>query len=156
VAAWRHVHAVFVAAGATNVQWIWSPNHRSIPAAAWNDAARYYPGDDVVDWIGVDGYDRLSSRPATFASLFGPVLSTFTGRKPLMIAETATDRRDPSRAARFVDDIRRAVDRGTPRLAAIVWFDTAKQGHDWRIGGTDAPAGAFRRLARDPRLNGAG
>ena len=58
VAAWRHVHAVFAAAGATNVRWVWSPNHRSIPAAAWNDAARYYPGDDVVDWIGVDGYDR--------------------------------------------------------------------------------------------------
>jgi len=73
-----------------------------------------------------------------------------------MIAETATDRRDPTRAARFVDDIRRAVDRGTPRLAAIVWFDTTKQGHDWRIGGTDASAGAFRRLARDPSLSGAG
>ncbi len=155
VAAWRHVHAVFVAAGATNVRWVWSPNHRSIPAAAWNDAARYYPGDDVVDWVGVDGYDRLSGRPATFASLFGPVLSTFAGHKPLMIAETATDRRDPARARRFVDDVRRAIDTGTPRVDAVVWFDTAKQGHDWRIGGTDAPADAFRRLARDPRLSGA-
>ena len=152
VAAWRHVHAVFVADGATNVRWVWSPNHRSIPAAAWNDAARYYPGDDVVDWIGVDGYDRPSARPATFASLFDPVLSTFAGRKPLMVAETATDRRDRARAGRFVDDVRRAIDAGTPHVDAIVWFDTAKHGHDWRIKGSDASADAFRLLARDPRL----
>ena len=26
VAAWRYVHAIFVAEGATNVRWIWNPN----------------------------------------------------------------------------------------------------------------------------------
>jgi beta-mannanase len=155
IAAWRHVHAVFAASGATNVRWVWSPNHRSIPATAWNDASRYYPGDDVVDWIGVDGYDRPSTRPTTFASLFGPVLSTFAGRKPLMVAETATDRHDPARAARFVADVRATVDLGTPHVDAIVWFDTAKRGHDWRIDGDDVVARAFRRLARDPHLAGA-
>ena len=25
VSAWRHVHDIFAAAGATNVQWVWSP-----------------------------------------------------------------------------------------------------------------------------------
>jgi hypothetical protein len=154
VAAWRHLHAVFAAAGATNVRWVWSPNHRSIPAASWNDAARYYPGDDVVDWIAVDGYDRPSRRAASFASIFGPTLTEFAGRKPVMIAETASDRRDPARAVRFIDGVRRAVDAGAPRVDAIVWFDTTKRGHDWRVGGSGAVAAAFRRLARDPRLAG--
>jgi hypothetical protein len=45
VAAWRHVHDVFAAAGATDVVWVWSPNRVSIPAAPWNAAERYYPGD---------------------------------------------------------------------------------------------------------------
>ena len=119
-----------------------------------NDAARYYPGDDVVDWIAVDGYDRPSSRPASFASLFGPTLTEFAGRKPVMIAETASDRHDPARAVRFIDGVRRAVDAGAPHVDAIVWFDTTKRGHDWRVGGSGAVAAAFRRLARDPRLGG--
>jgi beta-mannanase len=152
VAAWRHVHAVFAAAGATNVRWVWCPNHRSIPDAAWNDAARYYPGDDAVDWIAVDGYDRPSVRPATAASLFTPILGEFAGRKPLMIAETGSDGHDQARAARFVDDLHEAIDTGAVPAAAVVWFDTDKRGHDWRVDGTGPAATAFRRLARDPRL----
>jgi len=152
VAAWRHVHAVFAAAGATNVRWVWSPNHRSIPATAWNDARRYYPGDDVVDWVGIDGYDRVASRPVAFATLFGPLASEFAGRKPVMVAETATDGSNPARAARWIDAARRAIDGSAPAVAAVVWFDTAKQGHDWRVDRGGAVARAFRRLARDPRL----
>jgi len=155
VAAWRHLHAVFTAAGATNVRWVWSPNHRSIPDAPWNRAARYYPGDDVVDWIAVDGYDRPASPPATFASLFGPTVAEFHGRKPLMVAETASDAHDPERAARFVDDVRHAIDAGSPSVDALVWFDTTKEGHDWRVGGSGAVAAAFRRLAHDPRVGDA-
>ena len=154
VEAWRRVHAIFAAAGATNVGWVWSPNHRSIPDAAWNDAARYYPGDDVVDWIAIDGYDRPSMRPASFASLFGPMVEEFSGRKPLMIAETASDRHDDARAARFIDDVHHAIDTGAAQVDALVWFDTAKQGHDWRVGGSGHVADAFARLARDPRLAG--
>jgi hypothetical protein len=152
VAAWRHVHAVFVAAGATNVQWVWSPNHRSIPAASWNAAARYYPGDDVVDWVGIDGYDRDAARPVSFASLFGPLATEFAGRKPVMVAETATDGADPGRAARWIDAARRAIDAGAPPVRAVVWFDTVKRGHDWRVDRAESVTGAFRSLARDPRM----
>ena len=31
IAAWRHVHAIFAAEGATNVAWVWCPN-----AWAWD------------------------------------------------------------------------------------------------------------------------
>jgi hypothetical protein len=153
VAAWRHLHAVFAAAGATNVRWVFCPNHRSIPDTAWNDATRYYPGDDVVDWIAVDGYDRPSTRPATAASLFSPIAREFAGRKPLMIAETGSDRHDEGRAARFVDGVREAIDTGAVPARAVVWFDTDKRGHDWRVDATGAAATAFRRLARDPRVD---
>ena len=70
IAAWKHIHGIFTAAGACNVTWVWDPNvsySGSAPLEAW------YPGDDVVDWIGIDGYftgpdvtfkSRCSCRPS--------------------------------------------------------------------------------------------
>jgi len=57
IAAWRHMHAIFVAAGATNVRWVWCP---SIKAFAQGDAQAYYPGQSYVDWVGADGYNWAS------------------------------------------------------------------------------------------------
>jgi beta-mannanase len=155
VTAWRHVHALFVHAGATNVRWVWSPNHRSIPAAAWNAADRYYPGDDVVDWVGIDGYDRTPKHRTSFAALFGPAIAALDHHKPVMIAETATDRSArPRQAAAWIDTVRRTIETRYPAVRALVWFDASKRHHDWRVGGSGAPDRAFRALARDPVFGG--
>ena len=85
--------------------------------------------------------------PATFASLFGPTVDRRSaGRKPLMIAETATDRRDPARARRAsIDDVRRAIDDAV-RRASTRWCGSTptSSGHDWRVGGSGPVAAAFR------------
>jgi hypothetical protein len=154
VAAWRHLHAVFADAGASNVRWVWSPNHRSVPATAWNRADRYYPGDDVVDWVGLDGYDRDPARRTSFTTLFGRAIATLGHGKPVMIAETATDRRaHPGAAAAWIDAARRAITTRYPSVRALVWFDTTKRRHDWRVD-AGPPARAFRALARDPVFGG--
>jgi mannan endo-1,4-beta-mannosidase len=60
VAAWRHVHDLFVQNGATNVVWVWCPNATDVPnatSAPWNHWTNYYPGDTYVDWVGIDGYN---------------------------------------------------------------------------------------------------
>ena len=59
VAAWKHVHAIFVRNGATNVRWVWNPNTMGATTAAtylplyWS----LYPGDEYVDWLGLDIYN---------------------------------------------------------------------------------------------------
>ena len=153
VAAWRHVHALFDAVGATNVHWVWSPNHRSIPAGA-NGAERYYPGDDVVDWVGIDGYDRTPAHRTSFSAVFGDAIGALGHHKPVMIAETATDGASrPESAATWIDGARRAIATQYPSVHALVWFDTTKHGHDWRV--DRGPAGrAFRALAQDPTFGG--
>ena len=45
-AAFRHVVSVFRSDGATNARWVWSP-------AGEADAVAFYPGDDVVDYVGL-------------------------------------------------------------------------------------------------------
>ena len=62
-AAFRHIHALFVAAGASNVSFVWC-----IAAGGQDqDWIKYYPGPAYVDWIAVDGYLRnennLPARP---------------------------------------------------------------------------------------------
>ncbi|RDU98616.1 glycoside hydrolase family 26 protein [Trinickia dinghuensis] len=83
IAAWKHIHDVFKAQGVTNVSWLWNPAGSSRNA----DSLPYYPGDDYVDWIGFDGYDKVG------ANDFGPILDSFyiefnSHDKPMLIAET--------------------------------------------------------------------
>jgi beta-mannanase len=60
ISAFRHIRHVFDSVGVANVSWIWSPNNFSSTSDTWNSPESYYPGDDVVDWIGFDGIaDKL-------------------------------------------------------------------------------------------------
>jgi hypothetical protein len=52
IAAWQHIHAIFVAQGATNAVWLWCPSGNvTIPPL------EYYPGAAYTDWVGFDHYD---------------------------------------------------------------------------------------------------
>jgi hypothetical protein len=56
VSAYRHIHDLFVAAGAANVVWVWCPNVTDVDGGN-HHTMDYYPGDSYVDWTGVDGYN---------------------------------------------------------------------------------------------------
>ncbi|MGZ4676445.1 MAG: glycoside hydrolase family 26 protein [Acidimicrobiia bacterium] len=151
VAAWRHVHDRFVAAGATNAVWVWNPNRASIPRAAWNAALRYYPGDDYVDWVGIDGYNRSRTHAQSFTSIVTPLYDVFAARKPIMIGETASvEGPDAAGKAAWISAARTAITTRLPAVAALVWFDTEKQGFDWRVDSSPSALDAFRALAADP------
>jgi beta-mannanase len=86
VAAWRHIHYIFLKNGVHNIIWIWSP-HQS-----YGYLKEYYPGDDYTDYIGsgVLNYGTVVtwSRWWSFTHLFGNYyeeLSSFN--KPIMITE---------------------------------------------------------------------
>jgi hypothetical protein len=53
VSYWRHVVAAFRTQPGAQFQFDWNPNNGD----AKYDAVNYYPGNDVVDYIGVDAYD---------------------------------------------------------------------------------------------------
>lgn len=153
VAAWRRIHRLFRNAGASNAVWVWSPNERSFPAESWNEPERYYPGDDIVDWIGIDGYnwgDLNDSGWRSFADIFRPVYSAYAGRKPIMIAETASTESGGDKAA-WIAALPRALDAEFPAVRALIWFHSHKE-TDWRVNSSAPALTAFRRLARDPVL----
>jgi len=86
IAAWQNIYNIFKAEGATNVSWLWNPGG----AAADPDPAPFYPGNAYVDWIGFDGYDKISAHD--FGGVFNPFYQEFAnatyGNKPILIGET--------------------------------------------------------------------
>jgi hypothetical protein len=149
VRAWRHVHDLFARAGATNISWVWAPNAQSVPAAAWNAPAAYYPGDAYVDWIGFSAYNwgsrRAWSHWSTFAQLVGPFYRRWAARKPLMVAETASAGTGAEKAS-WIAGIAPMLARRFPRLKALVWFQSPP---DWSATDPGAPRRAIRVLAAE-------
>ena len=128
--AWRHVHLLFEKKGASNAIWVWSP-HLSMP---WLEY--YYPGPDVVDWIGfgVLNYGTVASWSRWWSvddMLARPYVPLASFKKPMMITEFGTlsaggDPRSWITAARV------AIEARYPEIHAIVLFN---QTHDDTLGG---------------------
>ncbi|MES1209191.1 MAG: glycosyl hydrolase, partial [Pseudomonadota bacterium] len=156
IAAYRHIHDVFVAAGATNAVWIFCPNVDSVPGDAWNQWANYYPGDSYADWMGVDGYNwgtvQTGSTWRTFAAMFGSIYSGLAAKgKPIIIPETASAEQGGDKAA-WIAAVRPALENTFPAIKALVWFQMNKE-TDWRADSSPAALSAFVTMAKDPYFN---
>lgn len=160
VAAWRRIHDLFRAAGATNVVWVWCPN---LTPANWDP---YYPGSAYVDVIGVDAFSNIRYGYQTFEQLFNGFFAHFAGRKPQMVVETATNSGNGDQslgigsAASYISGMAsylRSV--GGPRygVVAVCWFDVDnKDGFNWRVDQTPAAWQAWLAMARTPYFGGRG
>jgi len=151
VSAYRHIHDLFAAAGATNVVWVWAPNVTDTNGR--NDMTlSYYPGDDYVDWTGVDGYNWGGGDWQTFEAVFKNIYPLLAAKKkPIMIGEMASAEQGGDKAA-WIDAIIPTLKTRYPQFKALVWFDVDKE-NDWRIDSSAAALAAFSRLATDAYFN---
>jgi len=81
ISAWNHIRAVFASQGVTNAVWLWCV------AAAHGGASEYYPGDNAVDWVGMDDYDGNNESLQSTLFVLAEELSQFQ-EKPFMVTET--------------------------------------------------------------------
>jgi Glycosyl hydrolase family 26 len=141
VAAWRHVHDRFVAAGATNVIWVWSPN---IVTGQPTPLSSVFPGNNYVDVAAVDGYNYGAEEPTwggwnrprrLFADTIRQV-EQLAPNKPLWINETGSSEHGGDKAqwiGELFDYLR------TTRATGLVWFDLAVPGQpDFRLNSSPA------------------
>jgi hypothetical protein len=148
VKAWRHVRAIFAAVGATNATWIWSPVAGAI-------RAREYPGDSLVDVVGLSGFNGgtilFKKRWRPFPSVFGPPLDALhrlAPRKPVALTEIASTEHGGDKATwirNMFAEIRRR-----PYIRAMIWFNLRKE-TDWRIESSPAARAAFAEGAESLR-----
>jgi beta-mannanase len=92
MATYRYVKDAFDKIEISNVRWVFSINWEDIPQKN-NHFSQYYPGDDYVDFIGIDGYNwgntKSWSRWISFGEIFetryNEVVNNF--EKPVLISE---------------------------------------------------------------------
>lgn len=137
IAAWRHVHDVFTAAGATKVIWCWNVTQVSgAPGIA--DPRPWWPGSRYVNWVGVDAY--YNTPDSNFGTVFSRTFTDirqFTG-KPVLIAETAAA--GPGQA-RQVSNLFAGIRAGG--VVGVVWFDIDRR-EAWQLEVSPASVAAWR------------
>ncbi|MEV7635465.1 glycosyl hydrolase [Pseudarthrobacter enclensis] len=143
--AWRHVHDVVEAQGASNVSWVWSPN---VPYWGSTDLAGLYPGAGYVDIVALDGYNWGTSASwsgwVSPQDLFAPgiaELRELAPGTPILIAETASSEAGGDKAAWNTQLISYLA--AQPDVMGFVWFHIQKEA-DWRINSSAASATAFK------------
>ena len=153
-AAWRHLHSMFVKKGVSHaVDWVWNANN--VDVDSHNDITRYYPGDDVVDWLSIDGYNWGSnysfsswkSFDETFSQQYVKMVENYPG-KPIMLAEVSSaEPHDLPSASKgqdgddsdaleskelWISDMMDRIKTTYPAIKSIVWFNTNKE-LDWAL-----------------------
>jgi beta-mannanase len=137
-AAWKYVVDIFKSESVTNVTWVWSPHASDVPADPLNAFEEYYPGDEYVDWIGLDGYNWGSTRPnegwRSFDQIFSDAYqrATSLSTKPIMIAETGSTELGGQKDLWLKEAIETTLPQKFTRVRAVVFFNLKKE-TDWRV-----------------------
>lgn len=90
---YQYVYTVFKENGVENVIWIWNPHDRSFPNFKWNHSLMYYPKDEMVDIIGLTGYNTGTYYPSESWRGFNEIYDSLYGEyndyfdKPFMLTE---------------------------------------------------------------------
>jgi beta-mannanase len=121
----------------------------------------YYPGDEAVDWLALDGYNwgrrrwrnRWASFDAVFAQSYRAMLD-LAPEKPLMLAEVGCANRGGDKASWMRDALLDAVPNRYPAIRAVVWFNQNRPDHaDWRVDSSPEALRAWQQAATDPRYS---
>ncbi|MBV9580954.1 MAG: hypothetical protein JO057_20425 [Chloroflexi bacterium] len=141
VAAWHYVRAIFARFHADNVQWVWNPNTLgdATPERYLATYQALYPGDDAVDWIGLDifntgpnldwGRPRWQSFEQALAAPYAAITSI--SRKPVILPEVGSTETGGSKAA-WIEAALGPDLTQFPRVRALVWFDVDKE-QPWNL-----------------------
>ena len=149
VAAWRHVHDIFTSVGATNATWVWCPNVD--PEGNMQNLASLYPGNEYVDWTGLDGYnwgtnpahpDRWRTFNQLYSSTYQQITQTVAPSKPLMISEVGSTEYGGSKAT-WIHEMLETIPRNYPKIRGLLWFDNYADGMDWPLESSKSASQAF-------------
>lgn len=142
VAAWQHIHAIFARYDTSHVQWVWNPNTLGdSPASVYEPLYRsLYPGDEYVDWLGLDIYNTGPHLDwgAPYWRSFAQVLSqpyaalTALSDKPIILPEVGSTETGGSKAEWISAALTQDLLATYPRVRALVWFDIDKE-ENWTV-----------------------
>jgi hypothetical protein len=161
--AYRHIVETVRAQGATNITWVFHVNADDDPAESWNALENYYPGDDVVDWLGVSVYSAQTPQDdywTNFSEQLDAVMPRLTALadKPVFVLEFGATQNNPlGDQAQWADEALAALFTSRwPSIKGFSWWNERWQNDDnpandsvMRVQENPALAAVFReRLAK--------
>jgi len=154
VAAWRHIHDVFAAEGATPTSsGSGAPNATAFRADG--NAPSFYPVTSTSIGSAPTGLHtgppgRQGDQWRSFASIYDDFYAWgMAHRKPLMVGEFGAQERGPGEKGQWLTEAREAVKTQFPGIKAVIYFDANKD-FDWRVTSSPETLTAFRDMANDP------
>lgn len=164
ISAWRHARALFAAAGATNVIWVFCTTAYSFRVVPNPAPQAFYPGDADVDWVAADGYNFAPVKPRAKWNDFTTVMGKWyawaaTKPRPMMVAEYGVldDPSVPGRKAAWYDDMRAKVQTTMTLIQAVVAWSTSntKGGltYNWVVDSSKSSLDRWKAMANDPYFN---
>lgn len=154
--AWRHIVNRFRTAGANNVSWqlCFNRYHPEFRADPWTN---FWPGEEYVDIIGIDIFNRPPDESHTwqdFDTLFEASYQqalTLPGNKPIWLQEFGSTGQGGDKAA-WIRDTFQSIRTRYPRIASVTWFNYALvRTNDWAFDQTPATLAAFREAIQPPK-----
>lgn len=153
---------------------IWCPN--SVPVTG---IEQFYPGDDAVDWVGVNLYsvmflDNDPERPGDAVNpidLLDPIYKRYAARKPIAIGEYAASHQSalspqprPDFAVDKMRQLYESLPTRYPRVKLISWYDcnnlvharAGRQLNNYLVTEPQAVLEAYRRTIQSPYFLAAG
>ncbi len=165
VAAYRHVVNLMREEGAHNITWVFHANDRNNPDDKWNQLQWYYPGADVVDWVGVSVYGPQTSAepydaqfPEAMDVIYKRVLR-LAPNKPVIVSEMGVVFGNPliNQANWTQRAFNHLIARRWPNVIGFTWWNNGEVNFmdTFRIQDHPALADVFRRrIAEEPRVLG--
>jgi beta-mannanase len=161
IAAWKHVRAIFRRYHTSNVKWVWNPNTIGAAPATWIEPIyrSLYPGDDQVDWVGLDIYNTGPQLDwgAPYWRSFSEVLAepyaavtAVAPSKPLILPEVGSTEFGGSKA-QWISDMFATGPTRFPHLRALVWFDVDKE-QPWNLDSSPAALQAWLAGSAGPTV----
>ena len=161
VASWKHIVDIFRKEGATNVQWVWGPsaglfaNKDGSGTVDTTDWKLFYPGNDYVDWISDDRYNKTNT-PESYAT--DPFIADFYSQvsglgKPLMQAETGSNYvagMSPDPQTEWITGVYTALTTKYPDFKAFIYWN-GSDGAAYSLQG--AGLAEFKKMASDPHFS---
>ncbi len=162
---WKYVVDRFKAIGAHNALWGWCVHEPSIhvPLEPWNDIENYWPGNDYVDWVGIDGFNFYPENPerinpsylsfddcfrATYdkiVQLTNKPVFIMTGSGEFLLSDKKTNK------TTWVNDAFLKIKTEYPQIKMYCWFNHYfNERADWRIHSSEEVLEAFRNNMDDP------
>ncbi len=99
--AFRRIVTTVRGRGATNVSWVFHVNGNDVPDEGWNHFESYYPGAEVVDWVGLSNYGAQTPMDDEWPSFAEgmdaavPRLTKMAPGKPVAVLEFGATKGNP-------------------------------------------------------------